>query len=167
MQIVALSFENHEELTNTVSFWLFMKWYEQCKHPISGLSLPLPDLPVLGHTPQSPSPSSLPKEQQLSNSAPVATETRNQWFIQPSLVPEYNNTGSEPDRNQQEEKPRLDTSSYMIFFICMICVDILMLLHRLIKAIGTGKLLLYGYPIYVDARDHKRKGCFASTFEFI
>ena len=131
--------------------------YIQIHLTISGLSLPLPDLPVLGLTPETPNPSSLPKEQHLSNTVPVATETRNQWFIQPSLVPEYNNTNSESDGNQQVEKPRLDTSSYMIFFILMICVDVLMLLHRMIKAIGTGKLLLYGYPIYMDARDHRRK----------
>ena len=127
---------------------------------ISGLSLPLPDLPVLGIAPKTHNPSSLPNEHHLSSSAPVATETRNQWFIQPSLVPEYNNTSSVSDGNQQVEKPRLDTGSYMIFFILMICVDVLMLLHRMIKAVGTGRLLLYGYPIYMDARDHRSKMSF-------
>ena len=55
----------------------------------------------------------------------------------------------------------------MIFFILMICVDVLMLLHRMIKAIGTGKLLLYGYPIYMDARDHRRKMHFSFMYSKI
>lgn len=136
----------------------FMEWANletNMTQLAKGLILPLSDLPVLGLNPTAANPSSAPTQHHISNSVPVATETRNQWFIQPSLVPEYNRTGSESDRNQQEEKPRLDSSSYMIFFICMICIDILMLLHRMIKAIGTGKLLLYGYPIYVDVRDQK------------
>ena len=125
----------------------------------AGLNLPLPDLPVLGFQPLISNPSASLKHDRLSNHGTIAVETRNQWFIQPGLVPEYNKTAS----NQQEERPSLDSGSYMIFFISMICIDILMLLHRMIKAVGTGKLLLYGYPIYVDARDQKSKSCLMSV----
>ena len=113
----------------------------------TGLSLPLPDLPVLRFNPVK---SSLHIDR-FVHYTPTAAETRNQWFIQPGLVPEYNKT----DNFQREEKPTLDSGSFMIFIVCMVGIDILMFLHRVIKAIGTGKLLLYGYPIYVDARDQK------------
>ena len=115
----------------------------------TGLSLPLPDLPVLRFNPVK---SSLHPDRFIHH-IPTAAETRNQWFIQPGLVPEYNKT----DNFQREDKPTLDSGGFMIFIICMVGIDILMFLHRIIKAIGTGKLLLYGYPIYVDARDQKSK----------
>ena len=115
----------------------------------TGLSLPLPDLPTLRFDPVK---SSLHVDRFVHHS-PTASETKNQWFIQPGLVPEYNKT----DNFQREDKPTLDSGGFMIFIICMVGIDILMFLHRIIKAIGTGKLLLYGYPIYVDARDQKSK----------
>ena len=50
-----------------------------------------------------------------------------------------------------------DIGSYSVFLVAMVIVDVLWLLHRMVKTCGMGKLILYGYPVYVDVRGEKGK----------
>ena len=58
----------------------------------------------------------------------------------------------------------IDWSSYLPYQVCIAIIDILWVLHRMVKAVGIGRLLLLGYPVYVDAREKKSR---ALVFAFV
>jgi hypothetical protein len=56
-------------------------------------------------------------------------------------------------RKLQKDEVKEEYGGYTIFFVLMVIIDCVWMLHRMLKAVGVCSLLLYGYPIYVDIRD--------------
>ena len=84
------------------------------------------------------------------------THVYNQWFS-----PFSHNATSDMMRLQSgaEIGGRAETGhSFMVFYIflgLLACLDLVLILHRMLKAKIVGQLLLYGFPEYMDFRERK------------
>ena len=82
-----------------------------------------------------------------------AVERTNQyhnfWFY-PETMP---SNQTKDGRQLQKDEVKEEYGGYTIFFVLMVIIDCVWMLHRMLKAVGVCSLLLYGYPIYVDIRD--------------
>lgn len=84
------------------------------------------------------------------------THVYNQWFS-----PFSHNTTSDMMRLQSgsEIGGRAEKGhSFMVFYIflgLLACLDLVLILHRMLKAKIVGQLLLYGFPEYMDFRERK------------
>ncbi|KAL4219870.1 hypothetical protein ACF0H5_020281 [Mactra antiquata] len=143
----------------------FMQWVNMDTDVMNlakGLRLSLPDLPDLSRESAALPINNNYKNNNnnkiygtLSKPRQFSTQTVNKWFVQPD-IPKPDLSRNETFRDENTKKvSTLDPSSYSIFLVGMIIIDIFWLLHRMIKACGVGKLLLLGYPIYVDVRENK------------
>ncbi|KAK3603722.1 hypothetical protein CHS0354_023336 [Potamilus streckersoni] len=124
----------------------------------SGISLPLPRLPSLDphlHV-------DYPDIQQTSpspRSIPIKTEKKNLWQLYSTMSTMPQNTSEgQASNNSSQRTTKFSTGIYTMFLACMVCIDFFWFLHRMTKSVAVGQLLLYGYPIYVDARDRKDDG---------
>ena len=76
----------------------------------------------------------------------------NMWlFADDPFTAKENQTRSPSGQGHCEEEPKY--SSYSGFFFVMALIDLMWFLHRILKAVGVCRLLLYGYPIFVGIRE--------------
>ncbi|KAL3848098.1 hypothetical protein ACJMK2_018977 [Sinanodonta woodiana] len=137
----------------------FMDWADldmDISDLTADISLPLPRMPSLdphlhGEHPdiQQTSPSS-------PQSIPLRTEKKNLWYLYSQMNNmSQNMSQGQASNNTSQRTTKFSTGIYTMFFACMVCIDFFWFLHRMIKSVAVGRLLLYGYPVYVDARDRK------------
>ncbi|KAH3814736.1 uncharacterized protein LOC127833862 [Dreissena polymorpha] len=139
---------------NLVPWMNWVNMQTDMRSLVEGLTLPLPDLPVL--TKDSPDLTNrFTPQQQPLRSAPLSVQTINKWAVQPDMAQNSANRTRNGRDDTQRKVTTFDIGSYKIFVVCMVIIDVLWLTHRIVKACGIGKLILYGYPVYMDVRDTK------------
>ncbi|KAJ8309942.1 hypothetical protein KUTeg_011807 [Tegillarca granosa] len=80
-------------------------------------------------------------------------QTHNMWMYKDSTAFMKNDSSNQDDKVVTMETESWNMGSYYLFFWVMMFIDIVWFFHRMLKALGVGQLLLYGYPIFVDIRD--------------
>ncbi|KAJ8309938.1 hypothetical protein KUTeg_011803 [Tegillarca granosa] len=80
-------------------------------------------------------------------------QTHNMWMYKDSTAFMKNESSNQDDKVVTMETESWNMGSYYLFFWVMMFIDIVWFFHRMLKALGVGQLLLYGYPIFVDIRD--------------
>ncbi|XP_046543567.1 uncharacterized protein LOC124253779 [Haliotis rubra] len=154
---------------NNVSSKQFLDW-ANLKHNLARLTDEMtvaPPLPNIPHIEGIPTPTTHPPgARNARNLSPTQSKTRkvrihSHWFYPFGT----SSTGrghvtSRPlgqDDTKVTETPGF-MSVFYVFLALMLCVDFLLFLHRFSKTIAMGRLLLYGYPEYVDCREKPAPG---------
>lgn len=126
---------------------------------ITGAKMPLPRLPlfddILNINIHPGTRSSKP--QRVISPEQTNIQTHNMWLYKDSSASMRNESSNQEEKVIAMETESWNMGSYYLFFGVMMFIDVVWFLHRMLKALGVGQLLLYGYPIFVDIRDKTGK----------
>ncbi|XP_041349628.1 uncharacterized protein LOC121368916 isoform X2 [Gigantopelta aegis] len=146
---------------NNVSSKKFIDW-AHLTHDLSKLnvdaSIPLPSIPHFDGIPDpTPEPNGKTRiVRTLDETADHVREVRvhNHWFFpfSESQLHQGQVSRAAKMRSSVSTPSRSATAFYVILGL-MVAVDILLFAHRMAKTISFAKLLLYGYPEYVDYKE--------------
>lgn len=138
---------------NIVTFFSII--FSLCFAEVS-FSLPvLPKLRDIEEVMESPETQQVKRSSQNKAQPSFLKTTRifNQWY-----TPFSNNQSAEIGSKKQLAQETRSDQFYITFYIFLgifIFLDITLLLHRFLKACSIGRLLLYGFPEYMDFRERK------------
>ncbi|XP_071116453.1 uncharacterized protein [Haliotis cracherodii] len=154
---------------NNVSSKQFLDW-ANLQHNLARLADEMtapPALPDIPHIEGIPTPTAQPVGgRNARNLSPTQSKTRkvrihSHWFYPfGTSSTDGGQVTSRPlgqDATKVAETPGF-MSMFYVFLALMLCVDSILFLHRFSKTIAMGRLLLYGYPEYVDCREKPAPG---------
>ncbi|KAL8578327.1 hypothetical protein ACOMHN_031701 [Nucella lapillus] len=153
---------------NNVDSKPFMEWahlQNDLSKLIVDVSFSLPSLPKLAEIEEvieeEAKHSKRSKNSQNSDQLHT-THVYNQWFSPFSHNSTQNNLqfrgARGGDGGSDGEEGRRSFGVFYVFLVILGCLDLLLVLHRMLKAKIGGQLLLYGYPEYMDFRERKDDG---------
>lgn len=130
----------------------------------SDLSMPKPPLPFLGDFVPGEESYRPPNTESATTSfaaVPPIVHVYNLWFNGDKgddIAPVYRTVEEDTPPSSQTMGLTFKTE-LIIFVVFMAIIDFLWLVHRLVKAYRVSRLLLCGYPLYVDCSENKGKSC--------
>ncbi|KAK7482892.1 hypothetical protein BaRGS_00025925, partial [Batillaria attramentaria] len=128
------------------------------------VSFSLPSLPRLTDLEQvleaeQTGPTKRSSEDDKSQKHVKTTRIYNQWMS--AFSQNASREAMKMQRNGRDGDKESREKSFVVFYIflgLLACFDLLLLLHRMLKACSMGRLLLYGFPEYMDFRERKEDG---------
>jgi hypothetical protein len=119
---------------------------------VDDVTIPLPQTPRLSKMFSSGSQSSSQAPSANFQKPERTVHRHNVWFFADDpFKAKENQTLPSNSPDDTTEEPQY--TSYSGFFFVMAIIDLIWFLHRMLKAVGVARLLLYGYPIFVGIRE--------------
>lgn len=145
---------NHKISTlSSIRSFIFFSYDFKLLLIITGLMLSIPKLPRFDEVFKEKTTPITGFPEVIVNKSEPTNYTRNLWFY-------TERKHSVGHRNMTDfiENSSKKSSSNQIFYTfvgIMVIIDVMWFLHRMVNIMRTTRLLLYGYPVYVDCREGK------------
>ncbi|GAB1600620.1 uncharacterized protein LOC115209612 isoform X4 [Argonauta hians] len=147
---------SHSTPLQTRSYTEWMQIEPNISNLALSLSLSVPKLPRFEEVFREKTSTAHIYPEPPQNKSEPANYTRNLWFYT-----EHKHSSGHRNMTDYSHKSSKNGDNNQLFYTfvgIMVIIDAVWFLHRIVNIMRTTRLLLYGYPVYVDCREGKDRG---------